>query len=68
MSFVIARPGTSPTPESLVAFARERLSNFEVPKQVVMVDQLPETVGGKVQKHVLRARYAALYETEQPTG
>lgn len=61
-AFVIVKPGSSPAPEALIAFARERLSNFEVPKKVVLVSALPETVGGKVQKHVLRQQHGALYE------
>ena len=32
-----------------------RLAGFETPKRVVFVERYPETVGGKVLKHVLRA-------------
>lgn len=45
----------------LVGFCRERLGGFETPKAVVFVDELPETVGGKVLKYRLRERYVALY-------
>ena len=61
-AFVIPKPGNSPSPDEIALFCRERLANFEVPKQVVLVKELPETVGGKVQKHVLRQRHASLYE------
>ena len=50
---VLKRPGAV-TPEDLIAFCRERLAAFETPKRVVVVDTLPTTVGGKVQKHKLR--------------
>jgi acyl-CoA synthetase (AMP-forming)/AMP-acid ligase II len=43
--------------DALIAFARARLAGFETPKQVVFVDALPETVGGKVMKYKLRAEY-----------
>ena len=45
----------------LIAFCRERLAGFETPKQVLLVDALPETVGGKVLKYKLRQQYAGTY-------
>jgi acyl-CoA synthetase (AMP-forming)/AMP-acid ligase II len=47
--------------DDLVAFCRERLAGFEAPKSVVYVDELPETVGGKVLKYKLRQQHASLY-------
>jgi acyl-CoA synthetase (AMP-forming)/AMP-acid ligase II len=57
---VMRKPGTEagidPVSEAdLIAFCRARLAGFETPKRVVFVDKYPETVGGKVLKHVLRA-------------
>jgi acyl-CoA synthetase (AMP-forming)/AMP-acid ligase II len=43
--------------DALIAFARERLAGFETPKSVILVDALPETVGGKVMKYKLRAEF-----------
>ena len=54
---VVARPGTPPTEESIIAALRERLANFKVPKRVHVVDELPRNAMGKVQKSVLRERY-----------
>jgi acyl-CoA synthetase (AMP-forming)/AMP-acid ligase II len=45
--------------DELIAFARDRLAGFETPKRVIVVDALPETVGGKVLKYRLRAEYGA---------
>ncbi|WP_433802509.1 AMP-binding protein [Actinomycetospora sp. CA-084318] len=47
--------------EELIAHARERLGGYETPKAVVFTDELPETVGGKILKYKLRARYADLF-------
>jgi len=57
---VMRKPGTEPgidpvSEADLIAFCRARLAGFENPKRVVFVDRYPETVGGKVLKHVLRA-------------
>jgi acyl-CoA synthetase (AMP-forming)/AMP-acid ligase II len=53
---VMRKPGTDPVDEAaLIDFCRARLAGFETPKRVIFVDRYPETVGGKVMKHVLRA-------------
>lgn len=51
---VVLKDRDAVTPEALIRFCRERLAAFETPKRVVVVDSLPTTVGGKVQKHKLR--------------
>lgn len=44
----------SVTPEAVIAFARERLANFKVPRHVEIVDSLPRNLSGKVLKNELR--------------
>ncbi len=39
--------------EELRAWARQRLAGYKVPSEVVIVDELPRTASGKVQKHAL---------------
>ncbi|MEO7059267.1 MAG: acyl-CoA synthetase, partial [Lapillicoccus sp.] len=56
---VVPKETGTVTEAELIAFARERLAGYETPKQVIWVDALPETVGGKVLKYKLRQRYAA---------
>ncbi|HZU79838.1 MAG TPA: AMP-binding protein [Acidimicrobiales bacterium] len=50
-------PGAVVDPAALEAFARERLASFKVPRRIDVVDELPVTASGKVQKFVLRDRY-----------
>ncbi|MDZ5811673.1 o-succinylbenzoate--CoA ligase [Halorubrum sp. AD140] len=40
--------------EALVSFARERLSGFKLPKTVALVDELPRTVSGTVDREAAR--------------
>ncbi|MCW3011366.1 MAG: AMP-binding protein [Solirubrobacterales bacterium] len=61
-AFVVAAEGARPDTDALVAWAKERLAGFEAPKRIVVVDELPVTVGGKVLKYKLRAANAALYD------
>jgi 3-(methylthio)propionyl---CoA ligase len=58
-AFVELRPGMTVTAEELIAFARENLPHFAVPRTVVF-GPLPTTATGKVQKFELRARARAL--------
>jgi acyl-CoA synthetase (AMP-forming)/AMP-acid ligase II len=44
------RPGTRPDPLEVVAYCRDRLGAFEVPKHVKIVPLLPRGVTGKVSK------------------
>ena len=53
-AFVVRREG-GPDADAVIAFARERLANFKVPREVVFVDALPRNLGGKVLKTELRS-------------
>ncbi|HET7731299.1 MAG TPA: malonyl-CoA synthase [Usitatibacter sp.] len=56
---VVPRRGAPPPAEAeLIAALKGRLANFKVPKRVYVVDELPRNAMGKVQKNVLRDRYA----------
>jgi long-chain acyl-CoA synthetase len=59
---VVPRPGENIDEGALLAALRERLDGYKVPKAVVVVDELPKTSTGKVQKNVLRERHAGLFE------
>lgn len=41
-------------PDAVIAYAKERLANFKVPRQVELVDSLPRNLSGKVLKTELR--------------
>jgi HIP---CoA ligase len=58
VAFVVARPGTTVVPDQLMAWCRDHMANFKVPRQVKVVDALPVNPTGKVMKFELRASYA----------
>jgi len=58
MAYVVPAPGRSVDPAAIIAWARERLANYKVPRYVVAVGELPITATGKVVKEELRARAA----------
>jgi acyl-CoA synthetase (AMP-forming)/AMP-acid ligase II len=49
-AFVVPAPGSPLSAEDVIAFARERIANFKVPRGVTIVSELPHTPLGKVQK------------------
>jgi long-chain acyl-CoA synthetase len=53
---VVTRGGT-PDADELVAFAREHLARYKLPRAVHQIDEMPKTASGKVSKKDLRARY-----------
>ena len=53
-AFCVLHEGASLDFETLRAFAKERLAGFKVPKGLSVVEELPKTATGKIQKYVLR--------------
>ena len=56
MACVVVRDGVALEPAELVEFCDERLASFAVPRYVELVDSLPLTPSGKVEKYKLRER------------
>ena len=52
-AFVELRPGKTATADDLIAWCREHLARFKVPRHIVFVE-LPKTSTGKIQKFRLR--------------
>lgn len=58
-AIVVVRPGASLGESDVVAFARDHLANYKVPRSVSFLDELPRTGSGKILKRELRAPYWA---------
>ncbi len=57
-ALVVMRHGSALTADELIAFTRERLAGYKLPRTVDFVEELPRTPSGKVLKRELRERYA----------
>ena len=55
VAFVSLRPGAEPSGEELVQWARERIGGYKYPREVTVVDAVPLTPVGKVDRKALRA-------------
>ena len=54
MAFVVLRPGAGTSAEEIIAWCRDNMANYKVPRRVEIVDALPMNAAGKVQKFLLR--------------
>jgi malonyl-CoA/methylmalonyl-CoA synthetase len=54
-----AGAGAIPVEAGIIADLKDRIANFKVPKRVHFIDELPRNTMGKVQKNVLRSRFAS---------
>ena len=54
MLVVVLKPGASATREDILAFFDGRIAKWQIPDDVVFVDEIPHTATGKMQKLKLR--------------
>lgn len=59
MAFVRPAAGHAPSEEVLFAYWRERLAPHKTPRRWAFVEEFPLTASGKIQKFVLRERFAS---------
>jgi fatty-acyl-CoA synthase len=65
LACVVVREGETLTREELLDFLRERLPSWQVPDDVVFIDEVPKTSVGKFSKKTLRERFG---DYVLPTG
>jgi fatty-acyl-CoA synthase len=56
---VVLKEGAEASEDDIRAFCRGQIAHYKIPRYVRFVDGFPTTVTGKVQKYILRARFAA---------
>jgi acyl-CoA synthetase (AMP-forming)/AMP-acid ligase II len=62
MAFVVPVEGAGIEEDALIAWSRERMANYKVPRYVEVVASLPVNASGKVLKTELRERVASRFE------
>lgn len=55
LAFVVPRGNSAPKAEELIEYCRGRLANFKVPREIVVLGELPKNASGKILKTELRA-------------
>ena len=54
---VVAKPGRTPDKDDIIAFMGTRIAKWQLPDDVVFVEEIPHTATGKIQKTSLRERF-----------
>ena len=57
VAYVMGGEKEAPSSEELHSFAKQRLANYKIPKQILVLEELPLLDIGKVDKEALRALY-----------
>lgn len=61
---VVRSAGSSVDERAILEALSGRLAKFKQPKRIIFVDALPRNAMGKIQKNLLRARFADLYSAK----
>ena len=52
--FVVKAAGADPTPDEIIAYCREHLTAYKVPRQIEFISEVPKSAVGKVLRRNLR--------------
>jgi len=53
-AFIVTKPGETLTEEEVIAYCKEKLAAYKVPRQVEFMEDLPKSTIGKVVRRKLR--------------
>ncbi len=56
-AIIVPKEGANPTPESIIAWAKERIAGYKCPKSVDYLEALPRNPSGKILRKDLREPY-----------
>jgi long-chain acyl-CoA synthetase len=56
-AFLVAKPGKKIVPEEVKSFLKGRLSGFKVPKEYIVLEDLPKSPAGKILKREIKKQY-----------
>lgn len=62
--FAVLKEGSALTEEAIMALCEKSLPKFAIPKWIIVLDELPKTPSGKVQKAKLRDRLGEMLATQ----
>ncbi len=65
---VVAKEGETVDEDEVLAATRQHIAGYKAPKAVIVVDELPKTSTGKIQKNVVRKQFAEFYADGAGSG
>ncbi|MGD0793851.1 MAG: acyl-CoA synthetase [Terriglobales bacterium] len=67
-AFVVLKPGQTLSPEELLAFCKGKIATYKLPREIVIVNDLPRTPTGKLLRRVLKQKEPATPQPAIRTG
>ena len=67
-AFVVPKAGQSLSSEELLAFCKGKIATYKLPREIVIVDELPRTPTGKLLRRVLKQKESATQQPGVKTG
>jgi 2-aminobenzoate-CoA ligase len=67
-AFVVLKPDETLSAEDLIAFCKGKIATYKLPREIVIVDELPRTPTGKLLRRVLKQREPAAPAVRTGTG
>ena len=64
-AYIVLRENMEATEQEIITFSREKLAHFKAVTGVTIVNELPKTASGKIQKVQIREAY---WEAQGKTG
>jgi malonyl-CoA/methylmalonyl-CoA synthetase len=61
---VVPKNGSTIDEEKLLAAIHDKIARFKQPKRIFSIDELPRNTMGKVQKNILRDRFADIFQAK----
>ncbi len=58
-AFVVLKPGESLTADDLLAYLKGKIATYKLPREIVIVNELPRTATGKLLRRVLKQKEPA---------
>jgi acyl-CoA synthetase (AMP-forming)/AMP-acid ligase II len=55
-AFVVVREGEQVSQEDIRQFCADKLANYKIPSEIILIDKIPRTPTGKILKRELRER------------
>ena len=68
VAYLVCAPDAAVSTADVAAHCRQRIASFKIPRHVTVLDTLPMTPTGKVQKHLLRERALREFAAGPPAG
>jgi long-chain acyl-CoA synthetase len=56
-AFIVPKPGQTVIPDDVKSFLKTKRSPFKVPKEYVVIEDMPKSPAGKIPKRELRRRF-----------